>query len=384
MKPIKAGLATLLILVFSTVLHAQDPDLHVAYGSGLAVVMNGDIPQAQYEAKASARVNALESLGVQVSAQIYTDQTRILDATVLRTTEGYIEAERVLRSELMPNGLYEVDIEAWVRTELTKKERSRRQRKLVVAVDLSESIRHQGASDGVDYPDRVVQEMLKNALIQQEFQAYTLRDIQEMRSLYSNLNQALGSTLDAASLTRLTLASVWVHGAVESRFSEIGPKVESYFGEEQQGIFYQAYPRITASKIHGGPIPGGSVFKPEGVKGYQLSADRAAQNALVNCGKEAVAALVEAISNHAQKDEVTFQMTIQGIPDLETFRKYKSILGKLRWVKSLEAGDFQSGGHANYTMVYREQPFLLLSQLHRIPGLKVVQSEGFHVTAQYR
>ena len=372
----------LFFFLMSAPLMAQD--VQIQQGEGLATIMNGDLAQAQYEARAAARVQALESLGIQVSSQVYTDQHRVLDATVLQKVEGYIERDRILSEEQTPDGQYRVVIEAHISSKMTDVERVRRQRNLVVVLDIQDQVKHQGVEIAKELEDRVVQAMVKDALIQQNFQVYTLRDIEEMRKLYKDLNQNIGSSLDTGSLMRLTLAGVWVHGNVESRFSELAPKVENYYGEEEQGVWYRGYPRVTASTAHGTPIPGGSVYEPEGIKVYKLNSDRAAHAALVASGQKVVSEIVEAISIHAQKQEVTFKVKIEGLPRIEIFRKYKRVLSNLRWVKSVESEDFQEGAAATYTVVYREKSFLFLSQLHRIPMLKVVEFEGYSVSVKYQ
>ena len=363
---------------------AQDRDLYVVRGAGLAAIYNNDIPQAQQEARAAARVNALESLGMQVTAQTYADHKSILDHTVQTKTEGFIQEERVLRQETNADGLYEVEIEAWVRTVLTEEERAKRRRNLVVALDVAERVRRQEEAEGQDHAERVIQEMLKDALIGQGFQAYTFRDIQEIRQLRARLSGASEDAVGLADLMDWTMAGVLVHGEAESRFSEAGPQTEDYDGRMQQMIYYRAFPRIKASEARGPSIPEGNIYIAEGVKGYQLNPDRASRDALVRCGNEVASRLVKALSEHAQRNQVTFRVEVEGLPDLERFRYYKNVLGHLRWVAEVSAGEtFQAGGLAAYSVVYKEKPFLLMSQLHRIPGLEVIRSSGYTVTARY-
>lgn len=369
---------------FSVSVEEAEPEVHVARGVGLAAIYNNDIPQAEYEAKASARVHALESLGVRVTSQVYSDYKSILDDVVKAETEGYIVAERVARREEVGDGLYEVEIEAWVRTALTPEEKEKRRRKMVVVVDVPERIRRREMADGQDHPERVVQEVLKDSLIARGFQVYTLRDMEELQRLRRILADLAGKTAHLERAMDWTLAGVLVHGEVESRFTEAGPEVEDYFGQPQQGLWYRAFPRITASEAQGMSIPGGNVHIARGVKAYHLDQDRASWEALVACGEEVAPELVEALVKFAELDQVTFRVEIEGLPDLGQYRRFKRILGKLRWVVRADAGEqFEAGGKGVYTLVYKEKPFLLMSQLHRIPGLEVVSVSGYRVRARY-
>jgi len=362
----------------------QTAGLHVARGIGLAAIYDNNIPQAQYEAKASARVNALESLGVRVTSKAYSDHKSILDQTVLQRTQGYISEERVIQEGSTAEGLYEVVIEAWIDTIMTADEVEKRRRNLLVALDLPERIRHQDESASGDHPDRVVQEMLKDALIERGFQAFTLRDIRELLAMRGSLAEMVGTPESLSDLSNLTMAGVLVHGEVESRFSEALPQVEDYFGKMQQGLFYRAFPRIKASDAYGGAIPKGNIYIAEGVKGANLSPDRSAREALVECGKVVIDRLVGGLSAYAQQHQVTFSVEVRGLRNVGQYRRYKRILENLMHVVEVQAVEaFSVGEKAVYLVTYQEKPFLLMSQIHRIPGLVVEQFSGLSVKARY-
>lgn len=374
-----AAVASVLMLPSSS--YGAD-GVHVVHGVGHASVADGDTARAEYEARASARINALESLGVKVSSVTYSDYKSVLDQVVVKRVQGFIDRDRVVGRSTNEDGMMEVVVEAWVRADLTEEELEKRRRALVVALDIHESVLDENGSEARDHPDRVVQETVKNDLIQRGFAAYTLRDIAEIQHLRKNLSAASGTT--TGDLMDWTLAGVLIHGSVESRFSERGISVQDYFGRMQQGLYYRAFPRVKASEAAGTPIPEGSIYIAQGVKGYQMDPARAAREALTKCGSQVALKMAGALSEFARQNRVRFTLIVDGLPNVGRYRRLKRILGGLRWMAEASAGEtFEAGGRATYNLVYEEKPFLLISQLHRLPGLEVVRFSGYEVVARY-
>jgi hypothetical protein len=352
-------------------------------GEGMAPIDGRDVEQVRYEAIASARLHALESLGIRVTARTYADSKSILDQVVMQEVAGRIVGEVVLEDRVS-DGLRWIRIQALVDTVLSDTDAARQRRQLVVALDIHEEIAHEDGKATVNEA-RIVQETLKQALSQQGYEVYTLRDIKEFRRVNAAAGQFFGQSGGASSLTDWTMAALFITGEVGAQFTEAGPEVEDYFGQLQRQHWYRAFPRVTVQRIHAGPLQEGSVFIAEGVKEVQLSPVRAARKALVKCGEEVSSRLMTAINNYAAKNEITFSVEVEGIPSLSQYRRFKFIFSNLKWVSRVDADEtFESGQRAVYKVTYREKPFLLASQLHRIPRIRVdAIVSGYNVKATY-
>ena len=359
--------------------------IQVVQAEGYASIYAGDLGRARDEAIADARVGAIESLGFYLEGGATLSRGRLLDHGVRQRTQGFIVHQTVLeegRRKDIPV-MYRVRIEAWVKLALSPEERRRYRRKFSLVLDIPQEVLDEGESVGRSMRRRSVENALRDALIADGFQVYNRRQLGRIGEIDALLDQA--RERDPQSLRVVSdyaMAEVVVTGKVEVEYSSKGPETDLPTGERVRGYFYRAHPDVFAMEADSGrEIAGYS--HDEGIKGYQLSPRRAAQDAATKAKEPVIQEILEGLRRYAGSDRITVTVAITGLPDVSKYRVYQRLLKGLRWVDDVQANDFKGGRLSTYQVTYKEKFFFLLSQMHRLPGLDGVEGSNLRITAVY-
>ena len=351
--------------------------VHFVTGYGVASVYNGDLGQADTEATADAQVNALESIGVQVSSQRFVERGMLLSNQVHIRTEGYIRTTEVIHRGVNDDtGLYEVELQAWIDTDLTPASLAERRRRTIVFLDLPETVQHDRQKPQ-PLPERIVEDRLKAALSEEGFHAYTWTDLHLMQATLAHLGAAMPAQPDAWG--NLLMAGLLVQGEVPLRFKE-----RTEVDADRFFLFYRVYPRITVLEPVIPPRTCASFTHPIGFKGAVIRPGEVPAEARITTADSAVAHLVPVLKEYARLHTTRFTLAVDGLSDFAQYKLTLRLLRSRRFVGEVEGPEgFVPGKVTRFQIEYRETPDLLRSQLHRQPGLKVTHFQNTLIRAEF-
>ena len=360
-------------------------DVQVVRATGYASIYEGDEARARDEAIADARVRALESLGFYLEGQTTLSRGRLLDRTIQERTKGYIVAERVMEEGPRPDviGMYQVEIEAWVKLALSDEERRKYKRKFSIVLDIPHLVLHDGESTGESMRRRGVEHALRDALIDEGFEVYNREQLSRIQQVDELLGRVYKRDPDAIRVvTDYAMAEMVVTGRVDVEFSSVGPETDMYGLGRGRSHYYKAFPNVfamegeTAREV-------ASYSTDEGIRGAQLSARKAAQKAASNATEPVVQEILKGLRRYAGSDRITVTVVISGLPDLSKYGIYERLLKGLRWVEAVEAGAFEQSGGSTYRVTFKERFSFLLRQMDRLPGLDEIEGGNLRISASY-
>ena len=337
-------------------------------------------------ARLHARVRALESLGFFLEGEKILVRGRLFDSKIQSRTKGHIVAQRVLPGEGPRSDIpemYQVEIEAWVKLALSAEERRKHKRKFSIVLDIPQHVLHEEKTRTEPMPRRSVENAIRNALIKEGFEVYN----REQLSRIARIDDLFGKTRERDSaavrvVSDYAMAEMVIFGKVDVEFSSKGPETALPGIGTARRYCYYAYPNVfamegeTAQQIAG-------CSNDDGIRGFQLSPRKAAQQAVNNAREDVVQEILHGLRAYAGSDRITVTVVISGLPDLAKYGIYERLLKGLRWVEAVEAGGFQQNGASTYRVTFKERFSFLLRQMDRTPGLQNIEGGNLRISATY-
>jgi len=365
----------IVVLLYLTAVNAQ-PDIRVVQVKGRATILNNDVIAARDEALIDARVKALESLGIHVDSKAIISQSSLIDQTVVNKTNGFIRTYRIL-NEFKESGIYQVEIEAWISSEISEEDLKKYLRNFTVVVGIETKIDNKRIDD-TRIEDAIISELVDNGfdVIDKE-QLLALKNT----SLY---NQAVRGNSDAArAIGRRLLANLIVVGTAKTKESEI-KNITTYDNSPGQIVCYRSHFSIRIIETETGSIIGMYKTPFKGTKGFGRNKLKAADDAFDNGMPKVGEKLLDDLSGYSKNKTRNVVIEINNIPDINAYRLIKRLIGSQRWVEGLEEKGFSSSGSSSFSLRYSEKIGILAAALQRIKHLEVESSSRSRICLIYK
>ena len=369
----KITLFVLAILLSFTTAKAQT-DIQVVQAKGRATILNNDIAAARDEALIDARVKALETLGIHVSAETIISQSSMIDQTVVNKTKGFIRSYRVL-NEFEQSGIYHVEIEAWISFEISEEDLRKYLRNFSVVVGVETQI------DGRQISDTRIEDAFIGDLVDNGFDVIDKEQLLRLRNIYQDAIR--GNQQAARQIGQRLLANIIIVGHANARESSI-QDVNTYGGNRGQISCYRAHFSIRIIETETGSIIGTYKSPFKGIKGFGADRSRAADDAFNNGLEAAVERISEKLSEYSANKKRNVVIEIAGLPDLDTYRLIKRLIEGQRWVEGLEEREFSPTGTSSFRLQYAEKIGILAAALQRFRNLDVRSSTQSRIVLSYR
>ena len=111
-------------------------------------------------------------------------------------------------------------------------------------------------------------------------------------------------------------------------------------------------------------------YPPGDVVGFGSSCEVAGRRALHTAAKPAGDTIVETLDQYVRRKDREIELRLQGVPNLETYRRIKLLVDGERWVTDVREGQF-SPGESTLFLRYPEKTIYLATSLVRKPEVKL-------------
>jgi len=342
---------------FGYLLIALSPPLlnaEIIESEGVGTILSGDIAQARDEAIIDARVRALEkAVGVLVDAETLVQNELLLSATVRNTSSGMITDYDVIE-EIEDGDLYRVKIQATVEeAALADQIRTDLTRNLTLVVQIDEEMA------GESIYDSLIESDLVEALINEGFDVRDREQIEALRSRDSELARIHGDIEEAQTIGLRFLSNLVVKGTAQTSIhenkTEYAPDIS----------IPSAHARVTCRMVdvETGKIIGQKQIRR--VKEFGQDSYDASEKAMEKASPQIVQHVLAWMKSEYLVDKMkTVTVEARDFPDMAAFRRLSNLLGKMRWVESIETGSFDEG-NGTITLRYPEKLVYLATRIDR-------------------
>lgn len=329
--------------------------VEVIQAEGCGTILGGDTARARDEAIIDARRRALEKgFGVYVDSETIVRNAVLFDDIIRTRVPGFIKSDRILEGQEGPRGnsLYCVAIEAWVIPQELKERLADLVSEVSVIVLLPET--------NCSRPEtpHIVENQLISKLVRAGYKVLDVKHLKEVHRRDLELAIQRGDREAANRLRFQFLSNLLVGGQAIAAFSQ-----------DNQGII-SARARVEARAVLAETAQILENYPPGEVVGFGTSCEVAGRQALQNAGMSVGDTILEALDRYIHRKDREIELRLRGVPDIETYRRIKSLVQGERWVTDVREGQF-TPGESTLFVRYPEKTIYLATSLVQRPEAKL-------------
>lgn len=344
----------------------QQGDVHVCQTEGFGTIINNDLAQAKDEAVIDAQRKALEQVaGVQVDAETITRNQVLFDQLVRTRTGGVIQTYRVLPGDApLPDGRYQVQVEAWVKAGDVKDRLEALVSELSMIVVIPER--------NMDQPQAqpAVENEIVSRLVDGGYHVHDHAQLQRLAARDKLAALLRGDEQTAREISLRFLANLIVTGEASARFSQNNSGIVSAYARVTARVMEADTARIIAN-----------VSLEE--RGFGRDQIGAGERALQAASRPAAEKLAQALDGYFKRKERRIDVRLRRLPSLDEYRRAKAFLEKQRWVTAVNEGAYTLD-ESTILLTYPEKTLYLAARIGREPRYRLVEFDRNRILLEYK
>jgi hypothetical protein len=344
---------------------------------GEAAIINNDIPSAKTEAIARAKWSAIEqTVGTEVKAASFVQDFALVEDVIKTQVGGVVKSFNVLNQKSKEDVLT-VKIRACVEPA--------KARQAVSSLALNNSLavfipaRKPGKGGDEFEETNILSETLIGKLIEQNYKVVDVAPTGVVDAMEIEKAVKSGSTLAVRSMMYKFLSNVIIIGKVDYAIStrkgeNIGYGLSMPFNNVTVRLTY----RIVAKNNKTGTMEILTAGTEQG-KGLANNVEDAAAAALKDLAEKLTPTILEKVASYIQGNVKKVNITVKGVPDLDTNMEIKSILQKIVWVTGVD--EKQMG---EFVVSYPENSVYLANSIKQKGNFTVTNFSPYSITLDYK